>query len=96
MEAKKLSFIEKLELKAMLPEIPKTKRKHFKIIRRSEYDLMKKTIARQESYLQQLREQFNIIEEKDAKINDLEKRRRKNASKIGGLKKALNKIKNDI
>lgn len=97
MKARKLTFMEKLELKSMMPEIPTEKKRFFKIVRRSEYEAMKKAIARQEGYLTQILEQFNLLKEKDEKIKDLEKKRRKNASKIGGLKKALNELKkNDI
>ena len=96
MKARKLSFLEKMELKAMMPEIPKTKSKYFKIIRKTEYDLMKKALSREEKYLQQILDQFNEIKEKDEKIKSLEQKRRKLASKIGGLTKALNKERNEF
>lgn len=96
---KKLSFFEKMKLQRQMPKLPKQKeyKSLFKIVKTTEYELMKKSIERQTSYLTQIMEQFTEIKkmkEELEKINQALKikeiKRRKSASKIGGLQASLN------
>lgn len=94
---KKLKPFERKKLQKQLPKIPQERKSLFKIVKTSEYELMKKSIERQPSYLTQIMEQFNKLEKMEeqlAKINEAlkikETKRRKTASKIGGLQTSLN------
>lgn len=80
-----------------MPKIPQERKSLFKIVKTSEYELMKKSMERQTSYLTQIMDQFAEIKnmkEELQKINAMlkikETKRRKSASKIGGLQASLN------
>lgn len=104
---KKLKPFERKKLQAKMPKIPQPKERKslFKIVKTSEYELMKKSMERQTSYLTQIMDQFAEIKnmkEELQKINAMlkikETKRRKSASKIGGLQASLNsqRQKNDV
>lgn len=101
---KKLKPFERKKLQRQLPKIPQERKSLFKIVKTSEYELMKKSMERQTSYLTQIMDQFAEIKnmkEELQKINAMlkikETKRRKSASKIGGLQASLNsqRQKND-
>lgn len=94
---KKLKPFERKKLQAKMPKIPQERKSLFKIVKTSEYELMKKSMERQTSYLTQIMDQFAEIKnmkEELQKINAMlkikETKRRKSASKIGGLQASLN------
>lgn len=102
---KKLKPFERKKLQRQLPKIPQERKSLFKIIKTTEYELMKKSMERQTSYLTQIMDQFAEIKnmkEELQKINAMlkikETKRRKSASKIGGLQASLNsqRQKNDV
>lgn len=102
---KKLKPFERKKLQKQLPKIPQERKSLFKIVKTSEYELMKKSMERQTSYLTQIMDQFAEIKnmkEELQKINAMlkikETKRRKSASKIGGLQASLNsqRQKNDV
>lgn len=102
---KKLKPFERKKLQRQLPKIPQERKSLFKIVKTSEYELMKKSMERQTSYLTQIMDQFAEIKnmkEELQKINAMlkikETKRRKSASKIGGLQASLNsqRQKNDV
>lgn len=112
---KKLNIIDKIKLYLEFPKIPKEydyETINYKIIRKSDYDLMKKIIDRVDNYIEQIKlcnkkienqqDKYNLLKEEIAKINnkieEKEQKRRKSASKIGGLQTSLNnqKEKNKI
>lgn len=102
---KKLKPFERKKLQAKMPKIPQERKSLFKIVKTSEYELMKKSMERQTSYLTQIMDQFAEIKnmkEELQKINAMlkikETKRRKSASKIGGLQASLNsqRQKNDV
>lgn len=102
---KKLNPFERKKLQRQLPKIPQERKSLFKIVKTSEYELMKKSMERQTSYLTQIMDQFAEIKnmkEELQKINAMlkikETKRRKSASKIGGLQASLNsqRQKNDV
>ena len=102
---KKLKPFERKKLQKQLPKIPQERKSLFKIVKTSEYDFMKKSMERQASYLTQIMDQFAEIKnmkEELQKINAMlkikEDKRRKSASKIGGLQASLNsqRQKNDV
>lgn len=83
----KISFIEKIFLRLQFPKIPKEK---FVKIKISEYELMKKMSSKIKNYITQIQEQNKEINDLKEKIKDVESKRKKNASKIGGLQTKLN------
>ena len=102
---KKLKPFERKKLQKQLPKIPQERKSLFKIVKTTEYELMKKSMERQTSYLTQIMDQFAEIKnmkEELQKINAMlkikETKRRKSASKIGGLQASLNsqRQKNDV
>ena len=102
---KKLKPFERKKLQRQLPKIPQERKSLFKIVKTTEYELMKKSMERQTSYLTQIMDQFVEIKnmkEELQKINAMlkikETKRRKSASKIGGLQASLNsqRQKNDV
>lgn len=102
---KKLKPFERKKLQKQLPKIPQERKSLFKIVKTAEYELMKKSMERQTSYLTQIMDQFAEIKnmkEELQKINAMlkikETKRRKSASKIGGLQASLNsqRQKNDV
>lgn len=102
---KKLKPFERKKLQRQLPKIPQERKSLFKIVKTSEYEFMKKSMERQASYLTQIMDQFAEIKnmkEELQKINAMlkikETKRRKSASKIGGLQASLNsqRQKNDV
>lgn len=102
---KKLKPFERKKLQKQLPKIPQERKSLFKIVKTSEYEFMKKSMERQASYLTQIMDQFAEIKnmkEELQKINAMlkikETKRRKSASKIGGLQASLNsqRQKNDV
>lgn len=77
-EAKKLSWFDRLRLKAMMPNLKKYKRKYsdglkpednYVLIKRTDYELMQKMIDRQDNYLAQIK----MNNEEIGKLKDVNK-----------------------
>ena len=72
----------------------------FKIVNKARYELLEKMVERQDNYIENIKLNNKKIDELKEKTNKIledlkikEDKRRKNASKIGGLKTSLNKEK---
>lgn len=79
-EAKKISLLDRVRLKAMLPKLDKHKRKYsdekspdeeYVLVKQSEYELMKKVVERQDNYIEQIKINNKEIQKQQDKINDL-------------------------
>lgn len=78
--------------KDKFPEIPDSE---YIKIRKTDYELMKKMVDRQDNFTIQIMQQTKEIKELRKIIEEKEKARRKVSGKVGGLKKELNKLKGD-
>lgn len=92
--ARKLNIIEKFWLRLHFPKIPKESDTYISI-RKTDYQLMKNIIERQEKYITQIRKQNKEIEELKYTIKEKEFIRKKLAGKIGGMQKYINRLKGD-
>lgn len=93
------------DLKKMLPDLEKFKKKknfqdkvkklRLRIIDINRQEFLEKLATRSESYLTQIKEQNQEIEELKNIISKKEQERRILAGKIGGMQKYINRLKNE-
>ena len=93
------------DLEKMFPNLEKFKKKkefqdkvkklRLRIIDINRLDFLEKLATRTESYLNQIKEQNKEIEELKNTVTKKEQERRKLAGKIGGMKKYINRLKNE-
>ncbi len=93
-EVRKLGWFEKFWLRLKFPKIP-SKDGNMITISRSEYELMKKIIEKEECFITQIHNQNKRIKDLEEKIKEKEKARRKLAGKIGGMKKYINRLEHE-
>ena len=114
MKPKRLSFFDRVRLKMMMPNLKKYKVKYsdknkpdeeFILVKKAEYELMKKVTERQDNYIEQIKINNKEIQNQQDEISNLsssieevleqlkikESERRKAAGKAGGLTASLNK-----
>jgi len=91
-ETKKLSWFDKLRLKAMMPNLKKYRRKYsdglkpednYVLVKRTDYELMQKMVDRQDNYLAQIK----MNNEEIGKLRDT------NEDMVGVVKDTLNQLK---
>ena len=82
-EARKLTFFERVWLRALMPNLKKYKRQYSKglkeednyvILNRNEFELMKKMVDRQDNYINQIKmniEELNKLKESNNEMNEL-------------------------
>lgn len=92
-EPNKLGAFQKFWLRLKFPKIP-SKDGTMISIKKDEYNLMKNILNREECYINQIRQQNIKIKKLEEMLKQKEKQRRKLASKIGGMQKEMNKLKN--
>lgn len=101
-EANKLSWLDKLKLRKMMPKMKKSKLSamNFMLIKKTDYELMNKKIDLQYNYISQIKlnnAEISRLKDRIKSISEqletTENARRKNACKIGGLTTKLNKEK---
>lgn len=93
-EARKLGWVEKIWLRLKFPKIL-SKDGSMITITKDEYNLMKNMLEKEECFLTQIHNQNKRIKDLEEKIKEKEKARRKLAGKIGGMKKYINRLKNE-
>lgn len=90
-ETKKLSWLDKLRLKAMMPNLKKYKRKYsdglkpednYVLVKRTDYELMQKMVDRQDNYLAQIK----MNNEEIGKLRDV------NKDMVESVKETLEKL----
>lgn len=91
---RKLNIIEKIWLRLHFPKIPKESDTYISI-RKTDYELMKKMVERQDNYVKQIMDLTKELNEIKEEIIQKEEQRRKLAGKIGGLKKHINRLQNE-
>ena len=91
-EPKKIGAFQKFWLRLKFPKIP-SKDGNMVTITKGEYKLMKNILDRDYKYLTQIMEQSKEIRELNDLVKEKEEKRRKLASKIGGMQKEINKLR---
>lgn len=76
-------------------KFPKIPSSEYIKIRKTDYELMKKMVERQDNYVKQIMDLTKELNEIKEEITQKEEQRRKLAGKIGGMKKYINRLKNE-
>lgn len=79
-------------LKLKFPKIPLSE---YVRVRKTDYELMKKMVERQDNYTKQIMNLTKELNEVKEKLLHKEEQRRKLAGKIGGLQKFINRLQNE-
>ena len=79
-------------LKLRFPKIPLSE---YIKVRKTDYELMKKMVERQDNYVKQIMDLSKELNETKEELMQKEEQRRKLAGKIGGMKKYINRLKNE-
>lgn len=74
---------------------PKIPLREYIKIRKTDYELMKKMVERQDNYVKQIMDLTKELNEVKEKLLHTEEQRRKLAGKIGGLQKFINRLENE-
>ena len=74
------------------PRIPSSE---YVKIRKTDYELMKKMVERQDNYVNQIMDLSKELNKVKDELMKKEEQRRKLAGKIGGMKKYINKLANE-
>jgi hypothetical protein len=64
-------------------------------VRKTDYELMKKMVERQDNYVKQIMDLSKELNKIKEELIIKEEQRRKLAGKIGGMKKYINRLKNE-
>ena len=76
-------------------KFPKIPSSEYIKIRKNDYELMKKMVERQDNYVKQIMDLSKELNEVKEELIQKEEQRRKLAGKIGGMKKYINRLKNE-
>lgn len=76
-------------------KFPKIPSSEYIKIRKNDYELMKKMVERQDNYVKQIMDLSKELNEVKKELEYKEEQRRKLAGKIGGMKKYINRLKNE-
>lgn len=76
-------------------KFPKIPSSEYIKIRKTDYELMKKMVERQDNYARQIMDLTKELNELKELLFLKEEQRRKLAGKIGGMKKHINRLKNE-
>lgn len=78
--------------KLRFPKIPSSE---YLKIRKTDYELMKKMVERQDNYAKQILDLIKELDKTKEQLLKKEEQRRKLASRIGGLKKHISRLENE-
>lgn len=76
-------------------KFPKIPSSEYIKVRKTDYELMKKMVERQDNYVKQIMELSKELNEAKEELMQKEEQRRKLAGKIGGMKKYINRLQNE-
>ena len=76
-------------------KFPKIPSSEYIKVRKTDYELMKKMVERQDNYVKQIMELSKELNEVKEELMQKEEQRRKLAGKIGGMKKYINRLQNE-